>query len=146
MSHATPAQVVAAARRHIGTPWQHQGRLPGAALDCAGLVVVVARELGLVPPDADVHGYSQAPDGSMLEHCARWMEPIADIEPGAVLALVTSRQPQHLAIAAPYPVPGHWAIVHSTNAAKPPRVVEHRLVLGTHLRLAGVFRLPGVGG
>jgi hypothetical protein len=72
------------------------------------------------------------------------MQPIGELEAGAVLALVTARQPQHMAIVAPYHVPGLWAIVHATNAAKPPRVVEHRLVLGSAMRLAGIFRLPGV--
>ena len=34
----TSADVVTAARGQIGVPWMHQARLPGVALDCAGLV------------------------------------------------------------------------------------------------------------
>ena len=48
--------VVAQARAWLGTPWRHQGRSP-RGVDCAGLVVLVARALGLA--DHDVAGYSR---------------------------------------------------------------------------------------
>lgn len=57
------AAIVAAARRHIGTRWRHQGR-SAAGLDCVGLIVVVARELGLSP--MDVAGYARRQDGRAL--------------------------------------------------------------------------------
>ncbi|MBK8745664.1 MAG: peptidase P60, partial [Propionivibrio sp.] len=40
------AAILAAARACIGTPFVHQGRIPGLALDCAGLVVAVAQAIG----------------------------------------------------------------------------------------------------
>ena len=89
MSAVTAADVVAAARAHIGTPWQHQGRLRGVALDCAGLVIMVARDLGIVEPDFDIRGYGRAPDGTMLAYCAGAMTALPGPELGAVL------QPDH---------------------------------------------------
>lgn len=34
-------------RRFLGTPWKHQGRHPTQGLDCAGVVVLAARGVGL---------------------------------------------------------------------------------------------------
>lgn len=146
----TPQTVIAAARRHIGTPWVHQGRLPGRALDCAGLVICVARELGLVPPGWDVNGYSAAPDGSMLSVCRTHLHELpavpGAIEPGAVLVVRTFRDPQHLGFAVPHPLqaerPGLWNIVHACQHSG--RVVETRLMLRHTFALAGVYRLPGL--
>lgn len=43
----TSAHVIAAARGWLDTPFHHQGRLKGVGVDCIGLVVGVARELGV---------------------------------------------------------------------------------------------------
>ena len=40
-------QILAAARAEIGTPFRHQGRVSGKALDCAGLICHVASVIGL---------------------------------------------------------------------------------------------------
>ena len=42
MNHVTGQDVVAEARRWLGTPWRHQARLRGVGVDCGGLVVCVA--------------------------------------------------------------------------------------------------------
>lgn len=139
----TAADVVTAARAEIGTPWVHQGRLPGQALDCAGLIIVVARELGLVAPDFDVNGYSRSPDGTMTalldSVCTRIDEP----ELGAVVCVRSGRLPQHVGIVGDY-LHGGFSMIHCSNSAKPPRVVEHRLVFLSTMRLVGVWRMPGV--
>lgn len=140
----SPSDVVAAARGQLGVPWVHQGRLPGQALDCAGLIIAaVGWTLGIFPREWDVNGYSRSPDGSMVrildEHCQRIEAP----ELGAVICMQPANLPQHLGIAADY-VHGGLSLIHATNAAKPPRVVEHRLVFLRTMRLVGVWRLPGV--
>ena len=83
------AQVVAEARTWLGTPWVHQHRSKGIAVDCAGLLIGVARTLGIVPPDMDVNGYARQADGTLLAHCDRWMRRIqqADLQPGDVIEL-----------------------------------------------------------
>lgn len=47
--------IVAEARKLIGTPYLHQGRLPGASggLDCVGVPIVVAKNLGLIDVNFD---------------------------------------------------------------------------------------------
>lgn len=58
----TPEQIIAEARSCKGTPWRHQGRLKGAALDCAGLVLKVGEALGLVSAEhANRKDYGRQP-------------------------------------------------------------------------------------
>jgi cell wall-associated NlpC family hydrolase len=140
---ATRAEVVAAARGHLGTPWVHQGRFPGLALDCAGLVILVARGLGLVAHDFDVNGYERAPDGTMLGWCDGHMQRISEIELGAVLVLATAEQPQHLGIVGDY-LHGGWSLIHACNATRPPRCIETRLMFARNQQLRGIYRMPGV--
>lgn len=135
----TGAEVVTAARTQIGVPWVHQGRLWGEALDCAGLIICTARELGLVAPDFDVTGYGRAPDGTMLRLLAQHCEQIIQMELGAVLCIATAREPQHLGIVADY-VHGGWSLVHATNSGQQ-KVVETRIV---GMKVRGIYRLPGV--
>lgn len=137
------ADIVAEARMHIGTPWRHQGRTPGHGMDCAGLLIVVARALGIVPADFDINGYSRWPDGTLLRWCEEHMQRVPEIELGAVLALATREHPQHLGIVGDY-VHGGWSLIHACNAAHPPRVIETRLMFARNLSLRGVFRMPGV--
>lgn len=137
----SPMQVVEVARSHLGTPWVHQGRTPGVALDCAGLVIVVARELGIVPADFDVNGYTRQPDGSMARLCQEHMQRIDQPEIGAVIVLAIANDPQHLGIVGPY-VHGGLSVIHAASAAG--RVVETRLMFARNFKLRGVFRFPGV--
>lgn len=141
MSDVRAADVVAAARAELGTPWMHQGRLPGVALDCAGLVIVTARRLGLVPNDWDLNGYARLPDGSLMARCAEHMQPIDQIELGAVLVLAVHRDPQHLGIVGDYRH-GGWSLIHAASQAK--RVIETRLMFAAGCELRGIYRLPGV--
>lgn len=56
-------EIVEAARAYLGVPFHHQGRVR-AGLDCAGLLVVVARDLGFEP--LDLTNYDHDPDPDML--------------------------------------------------------------------------------
>lgn len=59
----TRQEVVDKAREFKGVRWQHQGRTP-KALDCAGLVVIVANQLELSA--YNFTNYHRRPDGSFL--------------------------------------------------------------------------------
>ena len=94
--------IVAAARALIGTPFAHQGRRPRIALDCAGLVVAVADEIGIRV--LDQQGYGRRPSNGMLQSaidgqpCLLRISPV-EIQAGDVLLMRVVRDPQHLAIA-----------------------------------------------
>ena len=137
----TPQQVVAAARTHLGARWMHQARLPREAMDCDGLVILVARELGIVAPDFDVNAYSRVPDGTMQAVCDQHMQRIAEPELGAVLLLQPYDQPQHMGIVGDYRHGGH-SLIHADSLRG--RVVESRWLAFRNMKLVGAYRLPGV--
>lgn len=135
----TPAAIVAAARRHLKTPFLHQGRVSGLGLDCAGLVVVVAQEFGLNP--ADPMGYGRTPFRGLLqqalenEPCIHRV-PIAERQPGDVLLMRFMGDPQHLAILA------GDTIIHSYSVVG--EVCEHTLDAAWQRRIVAVYRFHEV--
>lgn len=143
----TRAAVVAEARRWLGTPWVHQHRTHGIGVDCVGLVIGVARALGLVAPDFDFGGYSRQPDGTLLSVCDAHMTRIqrADMQPGDVLVLAIRDQPQHMGILGDY-VHGGLSIIHAYQpAGGGGRVIETRLMWARNFIFRGAYALPGVG-
>lgn len=143
---STRADAVRVARSYIGTPFHHMGRRPGVGLDCAGLLVCVARELKLVAPDFDTPAYAPTPDGtSMFKWCAQYMTPLggAFMGPGDVVLLITDESPQHLGLLGDYPY-GGLSIIHAAALARPPRVIETRLMFSKVQRLVSAYSLPGI--
>lgn len=135
-------QLIEAARGYLGVRWHHQGR-SRAGVDCVGLVICVARDLGL--SDYDISGYGTAPDGRMSgilrEQCIeqpRGTEPA----PGMLAEIRFDREPQHVAIVSPYRGGGH-ALLHAMSRF-PRRVTEHRLDAVWRRSIVGLYRLPGV--
>ncbi len=140
----TRADVVTQAREWIGTPFQHQQRTKGVAVDCAGLVIGVCRDLGLVVPAFDVGGYARQPDGvSLLRACNEHMTPVRqeDMQPGDVVVVAYDKAPGHMGILGDYRH-GGLSIIHA--AMKPPRVVETRLWFTKQMRFIAAYRLPGI--
>jgi cell wall-associated NlpC family hydrolase len=140
----TRDQIVAEARTWLGTPWVHQHRAKGIATDCAGLVIGVARSLGLVSDDFDVPAYGRQPNGTMLDLCAAHMTRISQhaMQPGDVVIVAIDVDPQHMGIVVPYRH-GGLAMVHATSVARR-GVVETRLMFAANLKFMAAYRLPGV--
>jgi cell wall-associated NlpC family hydrolase len=138
--------IVAAARAWIGTPWVHQQRTRGEGVDCAGLIIGVARELGAVPPCFDFNGYARRPDGTLINICAKLMTPVprASMQPGDVVVLATERDAQHMGFLGDYAHGGLTLIHAADRASGAGRVVEHRLMFGQRVQFRGAFALPGV--
>lgn len=139
------AAIVAEARGWIGTPFIHQHRVRGVGVDCAGLVICVARAVGIVPPDFDVTGYGMNPDGKSLKaYCDQHLQLLDEPMNLGDVVLVAWRQgpPQHLGIVVDHPS-GLWGMVHAENRAHR-AVVETRLHFGRAMRLVAAYRFPGV--
>jgi NlpC/P60 family putative phage cell wall peptidase len=135
---ATGMDVVRVARTWLGTPYHHQGRVKGAGVDCAGLLVGVAKELGL--SDFDVTGYSGRPNGDSLTRvCQEQMTPITleQLSAGDVLLFKFEAHAGHLGIFI-----GDNTLIHSYMPCR--RVVEHSLDARWWSLVAGQYRLPGV--
>lgn len=148
MSAAERAGIVAEARSYIDTPWKHRGRTPGTGLDCAGVLVCVARARGYVPTGFDVPEYTGNPDGRLLRWCKLYMGgPVAkgELRPGDAVVVITDRHPQHLGIVGDHRF-GGLSIIHASNSpsVSPPRVIEHRLMFSRVLRFVAGFQFPGI--
>lgn len=141
----TAAEVVAEARAWMGTPWRHQHRTKVVSVDCAGLIIGVARELGLVAPDFDFTGYGRQPDGSLLTVCEQFMTriPRDQMGPGDVLVVAVEHDPQHMGVLVPYRH-GGLALIHASSTAR--KVVETRVMFSRTFVFRAAFRLPGVEG
>jgi cell wall-associated NlpC family hydrolase len=142
----TRADIVRVARSYLSTPFHHRGRLPGVGLDCAGILVCVARELGLMAPDFDVPPYTPTPDGrTMLAWCETYMTRVSQdaMQPGDAIVLITDVYPQHLAILGDYRH-GGLSIIHAASNADPPRVIETRLMFARNMRFVAAYALPGI--
>lgn len=66
----TRSEIIAAARAWVGTPFRHQGRVKGEFVDCAGLIVGVARDLNLAEYEEIPYGIVPRP---------RVMEGVLDV-------------------------------------------------------------------
>jgi NlpC/P60 family putative phage cell wall peptidase len=125
-------RIVAAARECLGTPFRHQGRLPGVALDCAGLVrhALVAAGAVDVP---EVQGYGRAPDSDRLRQAvAGYLTQVGTWQPGDVLLMRFGREPQHLAIVT------DRGIIHAYERVG--KVCEHVLCPRWRARIVSAYR------
>lgn len=126
--------IVAAARRWLGVPYQHQGR-SRLGVDCVGLVILLLREGGIVPADFDVQGYARIPDGTMLRQCDAQLER-APLAVGAIAVMRFDRDPQHMAVVCDYRH-GGLSLVHALEPSR--RVVEHRIDSATRHRIVQAY-------
>lgn len=137
----TSEDIVFAARACLGTPFRHQGRIIGTALDCAGVLIQVAKAVGCNP--IDVSGYGRVPANGQLEavlDAQSDLERIVDMgarQAGDILLLRFSGEPQHLAV-----LTNENTIVHSYEAVG--KCCEHRLSNVWAARIVRVYRFVGV--
>lgn len=138
----TRAEIVAEARSWLGTPFHHQGRVKGVGVDCAGLVVGVAKAFGILL--ADQQGYSRLPDGKTLQAACE-IElvriPTEAMQPGDVLLFRFQSVPHHVGLLGDYPG-GGLSLIHAYNTIG--RVVEANLSAGDRRRIVAAYALPGV--
>lgn len=142
----TCTDIVAAARRWIGTPYHHQASLRGAGCDCLGLVRGVWRDLYGTEPEAAA---PYTPDWGevggtehLLEAAARHMTPVPleGIRPGDLLLfrLRPNTVAKHVAL-----LSGPRHMIHARSGDE---VREVALTVGWWTRAAAAFAFPGAEG
>lgn len=134
--------VVREARALLGCPYVHQHRMAGTGVDCAGVLTLVTKMLGL--SDFDVTDYERYPEGmQLLSLCDQQMTriPVAQMQAGDAIAMRITRQPQHVGILVDYCL-GGLSMVHADN--KVGRVVETPLDQRWLDRVVAAYRLPGI--
>ncbi len=131
--------VVEEARTWIGTPVQHQGRLRGIGVDCAGVVVGVAHELKI--STFDTRAYERTPDGITLRKiCDANMDRVDDLCFGAVVLMRFKQHPHHLGIIGDKGSP--YSLIHAYDGFGAVR--EHRLDDKWKNRICGIYKYRGV--
>ena len=137
------ADVVNAARGWLGTRWHHQASLRGVGADCIGLIVGVARELGI--PEAaqfdasqEIRGYGRQPDPEMLlRACDELLAPCEHPVAGDILLFRFASEPQHFGImsASDY-------FIHAYAQGR--KVVENRINDMWRARIVGAYAYRGI--
>lgn len=134
----TRAAIVAEARRWVGTPWKHQGRLHGVGVDCGGLILGVGKALGLVAYNV-APCYGRQPHWAEMHAIMRELfdeKPLAKPVPGDILTFSFTGEPQHLGICT------GDTVIHSYAQLR--KVVEHRLDFVWLERMRSVWTYRGV--
>ena len=131
---------VAAARGYVGVPWRHLGRAR-TGVDCIGLVLLAAREVGWDLPDPTP--YAREPQGTrLLEGILRHAPRVTDASPGDVLLFRMGLYGGHVGIASVHPA---WGVSACLHAYAPRRqVVEQPMDAELRAALLGAFRLPAL--
>jgi len=111
-------------RSYVGTPFQHQARLPGVGLDCIGAVICAAREIGIKLTDRRAYGRSPNPNHLLPDIMKNAIEvPFEERQLGDVPLFYFARPhlPQHVGVLSEDDIPGR-GLIHAYSKAK--RVVE----------------------
>lgn len=132
------ADILAEARTFIGTPFHHQGRVKGAGVDCAGVVIGTADALGLLT-DFEDKPYAKSPSADQLRTTLKnyLIEiPISEAKAGDVLLFAFDREPQHVAFLTDI------GILHAYAQVR--KCVEHSLDAVWKSRVRGAYRFKGI--
>jgi hypothetical protein len=138
----TRADVIAAGREWIGTPFVHQGRVKGVGVDCVGLAIGIAEDLGILTHDEALalpRDYRPLPDHlHMRDLLNKHMEAVWP--PSAaewVWLSVGVRMPTHLAM-----LTDNERMIHACSIQG--SVVERRFKKSMHRVAKGAFRYKEV--
>lgn len=139
-SAALGPALVSAARGWLGVRWRHLGRAR-TGVDCIGLVLLAARECGIVLPDPAP--YAREPQGQhllegILQHADRVPRALA----GDVLLFRMGLYGGHVGIASRHPEHRQPAVIHAF-ARQGVAVCEQVMCDEYRGALVGAFRLRG---
>lgn len=134
--------IVETARAWIGTPYRHQGRHKGRAIDCIGLIIGVGADLGVTIKAPT--NYSESPSGEMLvrEADQQFITPAhTEMAPGdiAVLWGWSRNEPQHFAIVGNFGP--RLTMIHAFSKRR--QVVEHGFDDFWSKRFVRLYNFPG---
>jgi len=136
--------IINSARSQVGVKFMHQGRLAGQFLDCAGLVACVADQVGV--EYNELPGYSRIPNNGILESvldAQPCLTRVYDRQPGDILLMRFSKEPQHVAIFAGLSGGcGYETMIHTYEAVE--QVCEHRLDSVWARRIVRIYRFNDI--
>ncbi|MEJ6846758.1 hypothetical protein [Sinorhizobium fredii] len=139
------------ARKCVGTPYRHQGRLIGVGLDCVGVILHTMQASGCDLMGFEDYPYGPVPTGHFKRTLDQYLDCVWDKETasqpffpylknGDILAMAWKTRPMHCGIAA---VGEHgWNVIHSHADSE--KVVEHRLDDVWAARVTQLYRIREV--
>ena len=138
----TPADIVAAARSWLGTPYHHQAAVKGVGCDCLGLVRGVYEELygrsAETPPPYSRDWAEASATETMIEAARRHLTPIGLDEAGqgdiVIFRLRPGAMAKHAAI-----LTGEGRMIHAMEGAP---ACEVHISCWWRRRMATAFRFP----
>lgn len=150
----TRGDVVAAARSWVGTPFLHQGRIKGRAVDCVGLGLCVAEELGVLGASSASDSWTRTPDYTtygpqplqrkVFDSCVASLVRVESgiYQPGDILSLRVPTSPCHIAFVSKKG--DVFYMIHAYSGRTNNKCIEHVLDSVWRGRIAGVFKFPGM--
>lgn len=116
----TRNQIIDCARGYLGTPWFHRGRVKNVGVDCVGLLVCVARDLGhSVEDHCD---YSRMDEiAVMIRELNTYCEEVSNPSFGDIVVFRDSRMRNHCGILT------ENGIIHANNSSVVQSVVETQI-------------------
>ena len=140
--------IIDTARSYLGTRFRHQGRTRAEGLDCLGLLLAIANDIG-VTWQADISavhaqcGYSHMPCTTELRRgleLSLIAKHVVAMQISDIVLLCVQGRAQHLGMLARYGESHDFSIIHAYAPAR--KVVEHRLDDVWRQAIVGVYGLP----
>jgi hypothetical protein len=133
-------KIVDVAQTLIGTPYQHQGRMPGVGLDCIGVPLVVGWELKLIGNYYNPQNYARDADGSLIPNLQKFCDRKCIFEPGLIAVFKFSAQAHHVGILTRFR--DDWGLLHAYQNVG--AVKEHQLDRWWRDKIVDLFGFRGV--
>jgi hypothetical protein len=135
------AQLIAAARSYVGTPWRHMGR-SRQRLDCVGLLIVAFRDAGLEVAEPPPYAVGRRGPDMVAELAARGDRiPLGEARDGDVLVFADGLHCAHVGLRSTWR--GVPAVIHGRRDRG--RVVEEPLGADASTTPRLAFRPRGLG-
>lgn len=110
----------------------HCARSEKTGVDCAGLVVLCAEEIGIEIPDLGNYARLE-PQESLIAYVLKYCHPVEDMQPGDLIAMAWPGAPSHIGIY----IGDDWFI----HTIKPTGVTQQQLIPYWRRRITGVYRI-----
>jgi len=137
-------RIVLEARKYLGTPFHHHGRLRGVGIDCLGLILQVMDFVGLIGEDSNCYGRMPTPENGafLIERLSAHMAEVSvdEMRDGDVLVFWVLKRglPQHVGIKTDI------GMLHAFAKGRQ-KVTEHGIDRKWSKRITHVFR-PVIAG
>ena len=142
MPDITASQI---ARQFVGARWRHQGRSRDRGIDCAGVVILTAKQLGVLPSDFDITGYLRAPNPEkFVGQFKRFLveKPVPKMASDDVVLMHDNSYPCHCGILSIHPRYGTLSVIHSSAGLR--KTVEEPLSSGVGRTITHCFEMRGI--